>query len=104
MKNKKIDLVLLMDFYSNLLSERRKIMMLDFSEKDLSISEIAQKYNVSRQAVLDTLKNAEKQLVDLEEKLGLVKKFISIKNSLENVCSQLTGKEKSKIKDIIDML
>lgn len=104
MKNKKIDLVLLMDFYSNLLSERRKIMMLDFSEKDLSISEIAQKYNVSRQAVLDTLKNAEKQLVDLEEKLGLVKKFISIKNSLENVYSQLTGKEKSKIKDIIDML
>ena len=104
MKNKKIDLVLLMDFYSNLLSERRKIMMSDFSEKDLSISEIAQKYNVSRQAVLDTLKNAEKQLVDLEEKLGLVKKFISIKNLIENVCSQLTGKEKSKIKDIIDML
>ncbi|OPY58182.1 MAG: putative DNA-binding protein [Pelotomaculum sp. PtaU1.Bin035] len=66
---------LLYDFYGQLLTERQKIFMELYYCQDLSLGEIAGDYDVTRQAVHDTLKRAGQLLEDYEEKLGLVTKF-----------------------------
>ena len=85
-----------------------------YHEENLSLSEIADEFGISRQGVHDALKNAEKSLLEYEEKLGLIRRFIErktamtslhkdieslIENNKENadLVRQLTG-----IKDKID--
>ena len=67
---------LLYDFYGRLLTEKQREVMRLYHEENLSLSEIAQEFSISRQGVHDSLKNAEKALVGYEEKLGLVEKFM----------------------------
>ena len=93
-KSMKIDDItqasLLYDFYGQLLSKRQSQVMELYHEENLSLSEIASEFNISRQGVHDALKNAEKALSEYERKLGLVEKF---RNSSDAV---------SKIDRIID--
>ncbi len=63
------------DFYGQLLTDRQKDFMELYYGQDLSLGEIAEEFNVTRQAVHDTLKRAEQLLSEYEEKLGLVAKF-----------------------------
>ncbi len=44
-----------------------------YHEENYSLSEIAEEFGISRQAVHDTLKKAEQALAEYEQKLGLVK-------------------------------
>jgi len=68
-------MVWLLDFYGPLLTERqRRIMQLHY-ENDWSLGEIAGEMQVTRQAVHDILRRAEKSLEQYEDRLGLVEKF-----------------------------
>lgn len=73
---------LLYDFYGQLLTDRQKSFIELYYGQDLSLGEIAEDFNVTRQAVHDTLKRAEQLLSEYEEKLGLVAKFIAERNKL----------------------
>jgi predicted DNA-binding protein YlxM (UPF0122 family) len=112
---------LLYDFYGQLLSRRQKEVMELYHEENLTLSEIASEFDISRQGVHDALKNAEKSLKGYEEKLGLVEKFektsdaISrIDKMIEKLISTLQGTETAdnagtvkkleEIKSIIDKL
>jgi predicted DNA-binding protein YlxM (UPF0122 family) len=112
---------LLYDFYGQLLSRRQKEVMELYHEENLTLSEIASEFDISRQGVHDALKNAEKSLKGYEEKLGLVEKFektsdaISrIDKMIEKLISSLQGTETAdnagtvkkleEIKSIIDKL
>ena len=53
---------LLYDFYGALLTEKQRSVMALYHEENLSLSEIADEYGISRQAVHDTLKKAEQAL------------------------------------------
>lgn len=67
-----VEICLMLDFYGNLLTEKmRKTMEMHYFD-DFSLSEIAESENISRQGVQDTLKRAEKILIDYENKLGLM--------------------------------
>lgn len=66
---------LLYDFYGSLLTERQQNFIELYYGEDLSLGEIAEQHEVTRQAVHDTLKRAEQTLENYEEKLGLVDKF-----------------------------
>lgn len=66
---------LLYDFYGQLLTEKQRQVMELYHEENLSLSEIAAEFSISRQGVYDALKNAEKSLAEYENKLGLVEKF-----------------------------
>ncbi|MCL2675798.1 MAG: DNA-binding protein [Firmicutes bacterium] len=68
---KKFEITQLLDTYGGLLSERQRQAAEDFYNFDLSLSEIAENYAITRQAVNDALKTAEKLLVKYEEILGL---------------------------------
>lgn len=67
---------LLYDFYGQLLTRRKQQVMELYHEENLSLAEIAEEFGISRAAVYDSLKSAEKALAEYEEKLGLVARFL----------------------------
>jgi len=80
---------LLFDFYGQLLTDRQKDFMELYYAHNLSMGEIADEFNVTRQAVYDTLKRAEQILYQYEEKLGLVARFKSERNKLSDAAALL---------------
>lgn len=66
---------LLLDFYGELLTDRQRDCLALHYESDLSLGEIAEQMQVSRQAVHDNIHRAEQLLRTYEEKLQLVKQY-----------------------------
>lgn len=64
----------LLDVYGDLLTEHQKEICRCYYEDDLSLQEIAQNYQISRNAVFDNIKRVENLLEDYEKKLGLIEK------------------------------
>ena len=94
---------LLYDFYGQLLSSRQQEVMALYHEENLSLSEIAAEFGISRQAVHDTLKKAEQALTEYEDKLGLVERFESSKRviagideKIDELISQLGGQDENR--------
>ncbi|AST92082.1 putative DNA-binding protein [Sutcliffiella cohnii] len=65
----------LYDFYQSLLTPKQKNYMSLYYLDDYSLGEIAEEYNISRQAVYDNIKRTEQMLEQYEEKLLLFQKF-----------------------------
>ena len=116
MFDKIAEVSLLYDFYGELLTSRQREVMQLYHEENLSLSEIASEFSISRQGVHDALKNAEKALHEYENKLGLVEKFekthsavMEIDHKLEELIREheknheLVGKL-NNIKSIIDQI
>jgi predicted DNA-binding protein YlxM (UPF0122 family) len=69
-------MAMLLDFYGPLLTPKQQDMMRLYYEQDLSYGEIAAAQAVSRQAVADNLKRAERSLERYEEKMGLLAVYL----------------------------
>ena len=67
---------LLMDCYLDLLTDKQKDYLNLYYGEDLSLSEIADELDVSRNAVFDNLKRAVHLLEDYENKLHLLEKHL----------------------------
>jgi uncharacterized protein len=65
----------LYDFYQSLLTPKQRSYMALYYLDDSSLGEIAEEYNVSRQAVYDNIKRTEAMLEEYENKLLLLEKF-----------------------------
>lgn len=65
----------LYDFYQPLLTPKQQEYLNLYYLNDLSLGEIAEERDVTRQAVYDNLKRAETMLESFEEKLGLFRKY-----------------------------
>ena len=72
--DKKQRVNLLMDCYLDLLTDKQKDYLNLYYGEDLSLSEIAEELDVSRNAVFDNLKRAVRLLEDYEDKLHLLKR------------------------------
>ncbi|MDD3252342.1 MAG: YlxM family DNA-binding protein [Lachnospiraceae bacterium] len=66
---------LLYDFYGELLTEHQRTVYEDVVFNDMSLGEIAQEQEISRQGVHDLIKRCDKILMGYEEKLHLISKF-----------------------------
>ena len=112
---------LLYDFYGQLLPKRQRQVTELYHEENLSLSEIAEEFGISRQGVHDALKNGEKALNEYEEKLGLVEKFQRSSDAVKRIDTIIDGVIRSlqsedggdrkrtaeklrEVKDIIDKL
>lgn len=63
----------LFELYGKLLSpSQQQVASLYFNE-DLTLTEIAENMQVSRQAIYDSLKKSEKKLLEIESKVGALK-------------------------------
>ncbi len=85
-----VEQAMLYDFYGELLTAHQRQIYEDVVFENLSLGEIAQEEGVSRQAVHDIVKRCDKALLEYEEKLKLVEKFISIKEKIEEI-DRLSG-------------
>ncbi len=75
MFTKDLNIGFLLDFYGDVLTERRRDALDFYYNNDMSLSEIAEEMGISRQGVRDLIKKAEEELFFYEEKLGLAKRF-----------------------------
>ncbi|WP_206812245.1 putative DNA-binding protein [Paradesulfitobacterium ferrireducens] len=82
-------MALLADFYGPLLTGKQRNAWDMHFEQDLSLAEIAEVEKTSRQAVHDLLKRTERILLEYEEKLGLVQRFISEREKLLEISGLL---------------
>lgn len=66
---------MLLDLYGQLLPERAREVLGNYYNDDLSLAEIAESCEISRQAVHDRLHQGLNSLEHYEEKLGLLARF-----------------------------
>ena len=67
---------MLFDIYGGLLTDKKKRVMEMYHEDDMSLSEIAEELEVSRAAVHDSLRSAERLLRSYEDKLGILDDYL----------------------------
>ena len=72
--SKKVKISILCEIYGNLLTDNQLDILDDYYNNDLSLGEIAENNNITRQGVRDLIKRAELKLFDYEEKLGFMEK------------------------------
>ncbi|HMA58913.1 MAG TPA: putative DNA-binding protein [Halanaerobiales bacterium] len=85
MLDKTIEISMLFDYYGKLLTDKQQKIIDLYYYQDLSLGEIAENLDISRQGVYDHLNRAENTLKSYEDKLQLVKrnkKNIGIINEL----------------------
>lgn len=87
---KKIELGMLCDIYGNLLTKKQREVISDYANQDLSLSEIAENNNITRQAVNDIVKKGETKLLEYEQKLGIMKKQLETEKQIQNILSELS--------------
>jgi len=75
--------------YRALLTEKQATTLEYYFGEDLSLGEISEEINVSRQAVHDTIKRCEAILMDYEVKLGLYRKEKEDSQKIEEILELL---------------
>ena len=105
---------LLYDFYGELLNEHQKEVYSAAVFDDMSYTELAEEFDVSRQAAFDLVKRIEKKLESFEERLGLVGRFVTardradtLKTSIDSLKQEIDVsvddiKKKKDLKEKID--
>lgn len=81
----------LYDFYYSLLTPKQQSYMSLYYLDDYSLGEIAEEYDISRQAVYDNIKRTEAMLEEYEEKLMLYQKFQERSKLLAHAKELLNG-------------
>lgn len=82
---KNLEIPFLLDFYGEMLTKKQYDCLVYYYEEDLSLSEIAENEGITRQGVRDSIKRAEAQLFDMEERLGLAKRFNEMKKGIDEI-------------------
>ena len=80
-----LQMTLLFDYYGELLTDRQRMCFDLRHNQDLSLAEIAQELNVSRQGVHDNLSRAEALLINMEEKTGCVRRDLQCRKAARKV-------------------
>lgn len=89
MFEKNLEIAFLLDFYGDVLSDRKRTVLDYYYNLDFSLAEIAEEIGISRQGVRDLIKKAEEELRFFEEKLGLAKRFRNTQKDAERLLSLL---------------
>ena len=102
---KNVKVSMLCEVYGNLLTKKQLSILQDYYDEDLSLSEIAQNQEITRQAVRDIIKKGENKLFELEEKLGIMKKTFKQEEKIAIILSELTKIQKrSTDKQVAEIL
>ncbi|WP_446899489.1 putative DNA-binding protein [Clostridium sp. LBM24168] len=99
---KKVQFSMLLDIYGKLLTDKQKNIMDLYYNFDLSLSEIAEHTNTSRQAVYDIIRRCNRLLVQYERKLTLMDRKLKLKKSINDILKMLNSIENTENKAKID--
>lgn len=86
---------MLNQIYGKLLTQKQYEIIDDYYNNDLSLSEIAENNQITRQAVRDILKKGERKLFEYEEKLMFMKRMLNQEKRIEKVLAELTKIQKN---------
>ncbi len=89
--DKKIEISILCQIYGKLLTEKQYNFIDDYYNNDLSLSEIADNYGITRQAARDNIKKGENKLFEYEEKLGIMKTTLKNEKTIEDILMQINS-------------
>ena len=98
-----VEQTLLYDFYGELLNEHQRNVYEDAVFNDLSLSEIADEYNISRQGVHDLIKRVSNTLEGYESKLHLIDTKAKVTKIDELVDSYIASPDMKLILEIKDL-
>lgn len=85
---KNLEFSFLLDIYGKLLTDKQFDVMDLYYNDDLSLSEIAQQYNISRQGVHDSIKRGEELLLGYDKVLKLSEQQREYEKNLREFKSQ----------------
>ena len=85
MDDKTLEMTMLFDFFGDLLTEKQRYYFDLYYNDDLSLSEIAEQADISRQGVRDNIIRAENILKQYEEKTGIVARFLKMQSDISSV-------------------
>ena len=85
MKNQTYRMTMLLDFYGEILTQRQREFFDLYYNEDLSLAEIAENYGISRQGVRDAIVRAETAMEELEDKTGLLKRFMRLREKIDAI-------------------
>ena len=94
----RIEIGRLFDFYGPLLTERQRKLLALYCNEDFS------REGISRQGVYDAVHRAARQLEDYERQLGLLKRYQSMTQGLEEGLSALESGQTQRAKEILERL
>lgn len=95
-----LEMTLLFDYYGELLTDRQRMCFDLRHNQDLSLAEIAEELNVSRQGVHDNLSRAEALLRNMEDKTGCVRRDIACRKAARSIleaAQQLTDHNDTQV-------
>ena len=84
-------IALLLDIYGGLLTNKQKESLELYFQEDLSLSEISEIKGISRQGVLDNIKNGVKALNKADQKLKILDKIRKYENRLTEIAKIITN-------------
>lgn len=93
--DKNVKISVLCEIYGKLLTKKQFEILTDYYNNDLSLSEIAENNQITRQAVSDIIKKGENKLFELEEKLLFMEKTMKQEKVLQEVLNELSKIEES---------
>lgn len=99
---KNLHISALLDVYGEFLSEKQKRIAENYYYDDLSLSEIAENEDITRQGVSDLIKRAQAQLLSFEQKCHYCENFEKLKKARHDFTAGKCGIE--ELLDIIDSL
>ncbi|UOY93665.1 putative DNA-binding protein [Ectobacillus sp. JY-23] len=95
----------LFDFYQSLLTPKQRSYMSLYYLDDYSLGEIAEEFEVSRQAVYDNIKRTEAMLEEYEDKLLLLKKFQDRKQLLVKLKDLISNEHvHEEVKQVVEAI
>ena len=104
--DKKVEVSILLEIYGKLLTEKQYQIIDYYYNQDLSLSEIAENEEITRQGVRDIIKKGEKKLFEYEEKLLFMKKTINQEKLIQNILVNLNKIQKDssdeKVSNILE--
>ena len=92
-------LIILFDYYEELLTDSQKKYFIDYYFNNLSLAEISENENVSRNAVSKDLKLTKEKLISYEEKLKLYNKDKKIRKVIDKITDENIVNELENILD-----
>ena len=102
---KNVEMGMLLDIYGSMLTKKQYELLNDYYNNDLSLSEIAENENITRQAVRDNLKKGEKKLFEFEEKLKVMKKQLDQEEKIASIVSNINKlDENSTDEEVVEIL
>lgn len=103
---KKVEISMLWQIYGKMLTDKQSEYIDYYYNKDLSLSEIAENNEITRQAVRDIIKKGERKLFEFEEKLLFMKKTINQEKQIQHILFNLNKIQKDspdkKVESILE--